>query len=172
MIKAFSCLSNGTRPLISPLQPSGVNLLMFRLKKSVGTSLRGVPLSKRQMKPKRQQAQLACPNRGRRGLANDLTAWGRSRTHAFGSSRRFSARFGQLCRSPNLPQNRWHDEAHLPWRDDLPTVFPGAIERLPEVTSQNQLVHGGRHHQTPALKLFRGAHPHLGPEQILRCRKR
>src|SRR5215472_16616248 len=103
----------------------------------------------------------------RLGFFEHLKAcWPRT-TRPFAPARRFSARFGHTRWCANLLQHRRHDAATLSWCQDLATAFPGAVERLAKMTSQNQVVHGGSDNHAPALKLFGGAHMHLRPEQIL-----
>jgi hypothetical protein len=90
----------------------------------------------------------------------------------FAPARRFSTRFGHTGRCAKLHQNRGHDAAHLSRRDHKAPPLPGTIAGLSKSARQHQVVHGRCHDDTPALELLRRAHMHLGPEQILRCRKR
>ncbi len=105
--------------------------------------------------------------RHRFGLAHHLVAWRRYNRRPFCSSRRFSARFGHLCRGANLHQNLRHHPTDLPRGHHIPSPFPGMVKCLSKVAGEHQLIHGSSHHQTPALKLLWGSHAHLGPEQIL-----
>src|SRR5690242_14066507 len=105
---------------------------------------------------------------GRRfGLADDRRARSSSSPGSFRSPRRFSAQFGRTGWCSNLHQNRRHHPAHLAGRENVASSLPWAIEALSQAASQHQEILCSGNYQTPSLKLFWGADPHLCPEEIL-----
>src|SRR5258708_5470668 len=100
-------------------------------------------------------------------FVNDRIARCWFRMEAFGASGRFSSWLARTNRCANLRQKRGHDTANLPGCHGTPFGFPGQEGRETQFAGQIQLQERQQHDPTPALKLFRGPHVRVQPEQIL-----
>src|SRR5438034_5270503 len=100
-------------------------------------------------------------------LAHDWEARSRLRSKPLGPSRRFSTRLAPMRRCAKLQQNRRHHPTHLLWGHRTILALPWALQGLPKVACQIQLVKNQSHQPTPQFKLLRRAHMHTRPEQLL-----
>jgi hypothetical protein len=106
------------------------------------------------------------------GLAHHGKAWSGHSDLAFGPAGRFSTRFRPRGWCAKLTQKSGHHATHLSRSGRTLCAFPGTQQCHAERLSKQQLIAGTGHQPTPAFNLLRGAQVLLGPEQVLRCRKR